>query len=155
MLWVSEVFRVPLKSVAGVLSSCCNCDLASALHGSNYMANSWLWNGRSLWLQRYEQLIGCCWGIGSCSQVPVQLVSYVLNWVQIWGKKGPGQGVDVVGGQEGSGSSCCMGGSVVLQECSPGWPLGTWSAAVQCPERTAELSYCLALAQACSCQCCW
>lgn len=102
-LGISDVSKVPSKSVAGVPSSSCNSGSASAWHGSNYVANSLLWNGRPLCLQRYEKLIGCCWGIGSCSQASVQLIPYVLNWVQIWGKRGPGQGVDVVGGQKGCG----------------------------------------------------
>jgi hypothetical protein len=80
MLGINEIFSVPSKSVAGVPSSCCNSGPASAWHESNYVANSPLWNGRPLCLQRYEQLIGCCWGIGSCSQASLQLVPYVLNW---------------------------------------------------------------------------
>jgi hypothetical protein len=90
MLEISVVPKVLSKSVAGVPSSCCNGGPASARHGSNYVANSPLWNGRPLCQQRYEQLIGFCWGIGSCSRASVQLVPNVLNSVQIWGKRGPG-----------------------------------------------------------------
>ena len=50
----------------------------------------------------------------------VQLVPYDLNRVQIWGKRGPGQGVNVVGSQEGCGQACCVEPGVVLLEHAPG-----------------------------------
>jgi hypothetical protein len=141
MLRISEVFLVPSKSVVGVPSSCESVGPASAMHGTKYVTNSLLRVDRTLCLQRYEQIIGCRWGVGSCSQASVQLVLYARWRVQIWGKRGPGQGVNVIGGQECCGQSFCVGPSVFPAGLRPwGWPSGAGREVTQCLERTDQLS---------------
>lgn len=111
---------VPSKSVRGVPSPCCNGGLASARHGSDEVSDCLLRDGLPLFLQGPEQLVRSRWGVGSCSQASVQFVPYVLNGVQIWRQRWPGQGVDVVGGEDSCGEACCVGPGVVLLEHDPG-----------------------------------
>ncbi|XP_070206485.1 uncharacterized protein [Littorina saxatilis] len=58
-------------------------------------------------------------GVNSRIEPSSQFIPCVFNWVQIWGERGPGQSVHVVGGQEVCGVSGGVGSGVSMLELSP------------------------------------